>query len=99
MAGYSVQFFPFAKNMGEKIGKNRSKNLSGKCSQKLQKTTEPPGDLIGNKIANKFSGVSKNLQQINSKTVTNEHDKEIPNEKYVSPVKKKQEVIDELTLK
>ena len=88
MAGYSVQFFPFAKNMGEKIGKNRSKNLSGKCSQKLQKTTEPPGDLIGNKIANKFSGVSKNLQQINAKTVTNEHDKEIRKEKYVSPVKK-----------
>ena len=75
--------------MEGKIGKNRSKNLSGKCSQKLKKTTEPPGDLISNKIANKFSGFSKNLQQINPKTVTNEHDKEIPKEKYVSPVKRK----------
>ena len=29
--------------------------------------------------------LSKNSQQNNSETVTNEHDKEIPKEKYLSP--------------
>ena len=43
-----------------------------------QKAAEATGDLIGSTIANKITGVSKNSQQNNSKTVTNEHDKEIP---------------------
>ena len=43
-------------------------------------------------------GVSKNLQQNNSETVTNEHDKEVPKERYVSP-EERQEIIDELRLK
>ena len=33
--------------------------------------------MIGNKIANKITRLSKNKQQNNSETVTNEHDKEI----------------------
>ena len=41
----------------------------------IQKTTEAAGDLAGNKIANKITKVSKNSQQNNSETVTNEHDK------------------------
>ena len=44
----------------------------------IQKTAEATGGLIGNKIANKITKLSKNSQQNNSKTVTNEHDKEIP---------------------
>ena len=47
----------------------------------IQETAEATGDLIGNKIANRITGGSKNLQQ----TVANEHDKEIPKERYVSP--------------
>ena len=43
-----------------------------------QKTAEATGDLSGRTVANKIMGVSKNSQQNNSKTVTNEHDKEIP---------------------
>ena len=43
--------------------------------------------------------VSKNSQRSdNSEKVTNEHDKEIPKEKYVSP-EERQEIIDELRLK
>ena len=42
--------------------------------------------------------VSKNLQQNNSETVTNEHDKEIPKERYISP-EERQNIIDELKLK
>ena len=54
--------------------------------------------MIGNKIANKIMGVSKYLQQKNPQAVTNEHDKEIPKERYVS-TREIQEIIDELRLK
>ena len=41
--------------------------------------------------------VSKTLPQNKSERVKNEHDKEIPKERYISP-KERQETIDELTL-
>ena len=86
-------------------GKNISKRLSGKYSQKLldnakqsatdalktslkrvvQKTAEETGDLIGNKIANKTTKVWKNLER-----VTNENDKEILKERYLSPEKRQE---------
>ena len=46
----------------------------------IQKTAKSTCDLIGNKIANKITKVSKSLQQNNSETGTNENDKEIPKE-------------------
>ena len=57
----------------------------------IQKTVT--GDWIVNNIDNRITKVSKSLQQINSETATNEHNKEIPKEKYVSP-EKTQEIID-----
>ena len=58
----------------------------------IEKTAEATGDLIGNKIANvvgksydgKITRVSESPQQNNSETVTNEHDKEIRKERYIS---------------
>ena len=44
----------------------------------IQKTAEATVDLIGNKIPNKITKVSKNSEQNNSKKVTNENYKEIP---------------------
>ena len=41
----------------------------------------------------KITKVSKNSQQYNSEAVTNEHDKEIPKERYISP-KERQKIID-----
>ena len=64
----------------------------------IQKKAEATGDLIGNKIANRISKGSKISQQNNSETVTNEHDKEIPKEKYISP-EERREITDELRLK
>ena len=61
----------------------------------IQKITETTGDLIGNKIANKIIRVSKNSPQNNSETVTNENDKEIPKERYISP-KENQNIVDNL---
>ena len=46
----------------------------------IQKTAEAAGDFIGNKVANKITRISKDSQQNNSETVTNEYDKEIPKE-------------------
>ena len=53
--------------------------------------------MIDNKITNKITRFLKNPQQNNSKIVTNEHDKEIPKERYISP-EERQEFIDELRL-
>ena len=102
-----------AKSIGTNISKNlRGKYGSGMLAvrQKLldhakkskrnskrviQKTAEATGDLIGNKMLIK---ASKSSQQNNSETITNEHDKEIPKERYVSP-EKRQQIIDELRVK
>ena len=72
--------------------------LKTSSKQIIQKTSEATGDLIGYKIANKITKNFKNSQENNSKTVTYEHDIEIPIEKYLSP-EERQEIIDELRLK
>ena len=103
--------FSFAKNIGKKISKSLSGKYSQRTLDQakqsttyaikiyskrvIQKAAEATGDLIGNKIVNTITKVSENSQQSNSKTVTNEHDKEIPKERYVSP-DEKQKIIDEL---
>ena len=51
----------------------------------IQKTAASTDDLIGNKIAHRITKVSKNSQQNDSETVTNNHDKEVPKESYISP--------------
>ena len=48
-----------------------------------QKTAEATGDMIGNKIANKITTVSRSSPQNNSEAITNEHDKIIPKERYI----------------
>ena len=48
-----------------------------------KETAEATGDLIGNKIANKITGVSINSQQNDSETVTIEHEREMPKEIYI----------------
>ena len=63
----------------------------------IQKTAEATGDLIGNKIANRITKVSKNSQENYLETATNEYDKKIPKGRYVYQ-EKKQETIDELIL-
>ena len=61
----------------------------------IQKTAEATCDLIGNKIANKITGVLKNPQQNNSETVTNAHGSDIPKERYITP-EERQKIIDNL---
>ena len=52
--------------------------------------------MIGNKIVDRITKVSKILQQNNSETVTNDNYKEIPKKR---PPEDRQEIIDELRLK
>ena len=61
------------------------------------KSSEATGYLIGNKIADKITRVSKTSPQNNSETGTNECDKEIPKERYKSP-EQRQKIIDDLRL-
>ena len=49
----------------------------------IQKTAEGTGDLIGNKIADKITSVSKECSQINLDKSKSEI--EIPKETYISP--------------
>ena len=63
----------------------------------IQKTAEATDALIGNKIADKVSKVSKTLPQNNSETITNEHDKELLKERYISP-EEREEIVHEVRL-
>ena len=59
----------------------------------IQKIAEATGDLLGYKIANKSTKVSKNLQQNNSETIPSEHNKEKTKERYISS-EQREEIID-----
>ena len=64
----------------------------------IQKTACATGYLIGNKIANQITKVSKSFQQNNSETITNERDKERTKERNLSP-EERQKIIDGVRLK
>ena len=103
-------FLFFAKNMGKTVNSEYSQKLIDQAKQSatdaiktsskrvIQKTAEATVRLIGNKSANRITKVSKNSQQNNSETFTNEHHKEIPKEGYIPP-EEIQEIIEELRLK
>ena len=91
MVKYSQKLLNHAKQSATDAIKTNSKRV-------IQKTAEAAGYFIGNNIANKITKVSKNSQQNNSETVTNENDKEKPKERFISP-DERQEIIDKLRLK
>ena len=90
---FSGKYSPGMLAMHQKLLDHAKKSATDalKTSSKrvIQKTEEVTGDLIGNKIADKITKVSKNLE-----TVTNETDKEIPKERYTSPEKRKENIGD-----
>ena len=65
----------------------------------IQKTAEGTGDLVGNKIADKITIISKSPQNASKElhSKTDENEIEIPKERYISP-EKRQQVIGELRL-
>ena len=78
-------------------------DLSSKYGQLLQKeqAAEATGGLIGNKIADKITSVSKKSStELHSNELQNNEandESEAPKERYISP-EKRQQIIDELRL-
>ena len=104
-------FLSFAKNIGTNISNKYSQRLVDtarkyatdaiKTASKraIQKTAEATGDLVGNKIADKVTSASKkSLKKPHDQELhSNEVNKEISKERYISP-KGRQQIIDELRL-
>ena len=96
-----------AKNMRNKYGqkfadtakKSATDALKTASKRAIQKTFEEPGDLVGNKIADKSTSASKKSlkKPRDEESSSTEANKEIPKERYISP-KKRQQIIDELKL-
>ena len=94
-------FMSFARSMSNKYGKKlvdtakKSATDAIKTASKraIQKTAEAAGDLIGNKIADKITSISK------KKSDNNDDDVELttPEKRYISP-EERQQIIDELKL-
>ena len=95
-------FMSFARSMSNKYG-NKLVDTAKKCAtdsiktaskRAIQKTAEVTGDLVGNKIADKITRVSKKKSNNN-----NNDDVELktPKKIYMSP-EERQQIIDELRL-
>ena len=82
-----------AKKLLNHAKKSAANVLKTTSKRVIQKTAEATGDLIGNKITDRITKVSKNLEQNNSETVTDEHDKEIPKERYICPDERQKFII------
>ena len=112
---YSIEprdgLLSFAKIIGKNISNKYSQKLVNsakksatdgiKTSSKraIQTTAEGAGDLIGNKIADKITSVSKKSpKDLHSKELSsNESNNKILKERYISP-QERQQIIDELRL-
>ena len=83
--------------------KSRADAIKTASKRAIQKTAEVTGDLIGSKIADERTNISKNfskkLHLVELRSQNNEANDElkIPKERYISPEKGKQ-IIDELKL-
>ena len=103
------RFLSFAKNMGKNVSNKYGQKLldSAKKStadaiktiskRAIQKTAEATGDLIGNKIADKITSLSKNSDADSEMEVGRTSSKDVPKRRYISP-EEKQQIIDELGL-
>ena len=103
-------FLSFAKNMGKSLSNKYGQTLldSAKKSttnaiktaskRAIQKTAGATGDLIGNKIADKITSVSKKSTKelLNNKTEV-DVENATPKKRYISP-EEIQRIIDELRL-
>ena len=105
-------FLPFAKNMGKSLSnkygqkrldsakKSTTDAIKTASKRAIQKAAEATGDLIGNKIADEITSVSKKKSIIiNNNNNNNNNDVELitHKKKYMSP-KERPQIINELRL-
>ena len=100
-------FSAFAKNMGKNLSRKYGQKFLDTAKKpttdaiktaskwSIEKTTEGISDLIGNKIADKITSVSKKSKKPQNNEENDES--ELPKERYISP-EKRQQIIDELRL-
>ena len=100
-------FLSFAKNMGKSLSskyghkrldsakKSTTDTIKTASKRAIQKTAEATGDLIGNKIADKMTSISKKSSNNNN----NNDDVELTTyqKRYIS-LEERQEIINELRL-
>ena len=105
--GYGL--LSFANNMARNLSnmvknisivlKNLQKTIKTASKRAIPKTAEATSDLIGNKIADKITSVTKKIstKELHNNDETKEEDVEITTHKkrYISP-EKRQQIIDEL---
>ena len=102
-------FLSFAKNMGKSLSnkygqkgldsakKSTADAIKTSSKRAIQKTAEATGDLIGNKIADKITSVSK--KPSNNNNNNNNKDVEITaHKKRCISTEEKQQIIDEIRL-
>ena len=89
---YSQKLVDSAKNSTTDAIKTASKRA-------IPKTAKATGDLYDNKIADKFTSISKSSKELHSQSNLDEakSEIEIPKERYISP-ERRQQIIDELKL-
>ena len=109
LKGYG--FLSFTKNMTKNVSNKHGQKLLNSAEKSatdviqtpskraIQKTVEATGDLIGNKIADKITSVSR---KNSTKELPNNETKEdveivAPKKRYISP-EERQQIIDELRL-
>ena len=102
-------YLSFAKNMGKSLSNKYGQKLldSDKRStadaiktaskRAIQKTEEATGDLIGNKIADKTTSVSKKTDNNNNNNNNEDLELTTHKKKYISP-EERQQIINELRL-
>ena len=87
----------------DSIKKSTTDAIKTTSKRAIQKTADTTGDLIGNKIADKVTSVSKkkSTTKLHSKELHNNNDEDVEitthKKKYISP-EERQKIIDELRL-
>ena len=92
-----VKVINMVKNVLIMLKKSTTDAIKTASKRAIQKTAEATGDLIGNKIVDKITSVSK--KKSDKGLHNNDEDAEITTHKkrYISP-KERQQIIDELRL-
>ena len=95
---YSHKPLDSAKKKKKKKKKKSTTDAIKTASKRtIQKTAEPTGDLIGNKVADKISVSGKSWTELHSKKLQNNEANDESKERYISQ-EKRQQIINESRL-
>ena len=87
-----------AKNFLILLKKSTTDAIKTASKRAIHKTAEATGDLIGNKIADKITSVSKKpSKELHNNDETEDVEIATPKKRYISP-EERQQIIDELRL-